>query len=228
MDKDLRHSELYERSFGEEDSKSSYGFFAVFLVLILVLLFFRVYWVNNFGGVVVDGSSMRNTLYHGDKLLMRYVEDGEGIERGDVIVVNVKGYEECASVNGGFLIKRLIATEGDKVKCIDGQIYLWAAGDDGYKPLQEDYNVWYDEHTVQKEGDGKYVTGAKAYDFGEYVVGEGEIFFLGDNRHHSCDSRYNQVAGSHLSGKLYKATDVFGVVPEWAIKYSDTLEKIFF
>lgn len=228
MNKDLRHSELYEQSFGEEESKSSYWFYAIILLLIAAVLFFRMYWVDNFGGVIVDGRSMERTLFDGDKLLMRYVEDGKGLERGDVIVVGVSDYEECAGVNGGFLIKRLIAVEGDKVKCVDGQIYLWKAGDDGYEALEENYNVWYDDLIVQKDGNGGFVTGAKAYDFGEYVVGEGEIFFLGDNRHHSCDSRYNQVAGSHLSGKLYKATDVFGVVPEWAIRYSDTLEKIFF
>ncbi|MBQ7831379.1 MAG: signal peptidase I [Clostridia bacterium] len=228
MDKDLRHSELYERRFEDGESKSSFLFYVVFLVLIFAVLLFRAYWTENFGGVIVDGSSMRNTLYDGDKLLIRYVEDGKGLERGDVIVVNVGGYEECSGVNGGFLIKRLIATEGDKVKCIDGQIYLWKAGSDGYEAIEEDYDVWYDNKMIGKDENGKIVTGAAAYDFGEYVVGEGEIFFLGDNRHHSCDSRYNQPAGSHLKGKLYKATDVFGVVPEWAIKHSETLEKIFF
>ena len=218
MDKDLRYSELYERRFEEGESKSSFWFYAVFLVLIIAILLFRAYWIKNYGGVIVDGSSMRNTLQDGDKLLIRYVEDGKGLERGDVIVVDVGGYEECAGVKGGFLIKRLIATEGDKVKCVDGQIYLWKAGGTEYEAIEENYNVWYDVR----------VGGEKNYDFGEYVVGEGEIFFLGDNRHHSCDSRYNQPAGSHLNGKLYKATDVFGIVPEWAIEHSETLEKIFF
>lgn len=218
MNKDLRYSELYERRLEEGESKSSFWFYAVFLVLIVAILLFRAYWIKNYGGVIVDGSSMRNTLQDGDKLLIRYVEDGKNLERGDVIVVNVGGYEECASVNGGFLIKRLIATEGDKVKCVDGQIYLWKAGGTEYEAIEENYKVWYDAR----------VGGEKSYDFGEYVVGEGEIFFLGDNRHHSCDSRYNQPAGSHLNGKLYKATDVFGIVPEWAIEHSETLEKIFF
>ena len=146
---------------------------------------------------------------------MRYVEDGEGIERGDIIVVSVGGYEECSSITGGYLIKRLIAIEGDKVKCEDGQISICYAGTNEYVPLPEPY---------------AYYTNAENYDFQEqeYEVGEGEIFFLGDNRNNSCDSRYKEWGGSHLKGKLYKATDVYGVVPEWAIKYSETLEKIFF
>ena len=56
----------------------------------------------------------------------------------------------------------------------------------------------------------------------------GEIFFLGDNRLNSCDSRYQEYGGSHLKDKLYKATDVYGVVPEWALEHQEILAKIFF
>ena len=146
---------------------------------------------------------------------MRYVDDGEGLERGDVIVVYVGDYEECKGIEGGYLIKRLIALEGDKVKCHDGQISICYAGTTDYVPLDEPY---------------AYYSNQEIYDFQgqEYEVGEGEIFFLGDNRNNSCDSRYKEFGGSHLVGHLYKATDVYGVVPDWAIKHSETLEKLFF
>ena len=88
---------------------------------------------------MVDGSSMYKTLEHGEKLLMRYVENGEGLERGDVIVVYVGDYEECSNIKGGYLIKRLIAIEGDKVKCMDGQISICYAGTNEYVPLEEPY-----------------------------------------------------------------------------------------
>lgn len=66
-----------------------------------------------------------------------------------------------------------------------------------------------------------------AYDYGFalYEMGEGEIFFLGDNRTNSKDSRYKE-GDSHFSDRLYKATDVYGVVPDWAIKYKAFLKYL--
>ena len=198
----------------EEKGKNGWLGFIIFLsVLLLAVLGFRYFWSLEFGGVQVSGHSMKNTLQSGENLLMRYTESGAVAERGDVIVVYVGDYPECKTVGGGYLIKRLIAKEGDKVKCTDGQIYICYAGETEYQPLDEPY---------------AYYTDKNAYDFQnqEYVVGEGEIFFLGDNRNNSCDSRYKEFGGSHLSGKLYKETDVYGVVPDWAIRYKETLNKI--
>ena len=214
MEKSLKESELYLSPLGKE-REEGYGLYIFFAIIFFLAVFFRVWWTSNYGGVVVDGSSMYKTLVNGEKLLMRYVEDGEGIERGDVIVVYVGDYEECDGISGGYLIKRLIAIEGDKVKCTDGQISICYAGTTEFVPLDEPY---------------AYYSNPAIYDFeGQtYEVGEGEIFFLGDNRNNSCDSRYKEWNGSHLKGKLYKATDVYGIVPEWAIENSEKLEKIFF
>ncbi|MBQ2769572.1 MAG: signal peptidase I [Clostridia bacterium] len=215
-DRRLQDSDLYEKCFALKEQGSTYRFFAIFLSVVLALFIFRFYWTNNYGGVLVDGASMCNTLQHGDKLLMRYC-DGEDAERGDVIVVYVENIPEIKAENEKkeegkktkYLIKRLIAVEGDAVKCTKGQIEIKYAGTDKWVKLYEPY---------------AYYENADVYSFGVYEVGKGEVFFLGDNRNESKDSRYNQTQGSHLD-RLYKVTDIIGIVPEWAIEHREFIGK---
>lgn len=219
----LENSELFEERFQWKNQRSNNRFIAVCLAFLACIFSLRAYWTENFGGIVVDGSSMVQTLFDEDKLLIRYVNETE-LKRGDIIIVNVQNYPEVIEANAGkaekdktkYLIKRLIALEGDKVKCEEGKIYIWYKGTDGYatEPLKEDYAY--------------YKTGKEYYNFAEYEVGEGEIFFLGDNRQNSIDSRYQEFSGSHLKDRLYKAKDVYGVVPEWALKHKELLEILLF
>ena len=219
MNKDkqsIQNTELYEERFAIKSSRSTYRFVIAILIMVFALLAFRFYWINTFGGVVVDGPSMCNTLQDKDKLLMRYC-DGEDAERGDVIVVHVENIPEIAVENEGkpedkktkYLIKRLIAIEGDAVRCEKGQVEIKYAGTNEWVKLYEPYACY---------------TDAEHYNFGVYEVGKGEIFFLGDNRNVSKDSRYNQVQGSHLD-RLYKVTDIIGVVPQWAIEHREFIGK---
>ncbi|MBQ8291172.1 MAG: signal peptidase I [Clostridia bacterium] len=218
LEKDLQNSDLYEARFQCKERKSNARFFCALLAIFIVFVSFRGWWTSSYGGVIVDGLSMRTTLSDGQRLLMRYADKRHKAERGDIIVIYVGGYAECQSVKGDYLIKRLIAKEGDKVKCTDGQIEIKYAGTSEYTLLFEPYAYY---------GDYK-----KEYDFDEYTVGAGEIFFLGDNRSGkgtSVDSRYYQYpSGSHLTDRLYKESDVYGVVPDWAVENSEILSKIFF
>lgn len=221
--KSLRETELYESRFHYKEDRSNMRFLTALILIFLVLFCAMTSWKLHFGGVQVSGGSMLNTLHNGDYLLMEYYQAGEELEYGSVIVLDIEHYFEVQEYNRKqkeknpawqdtkFVIKRLIAKEGDRVRCRQGVVEVWYDGADGYQVLDEPYIT-------------PSIVGT--YSFTEYVVGEGEIFFLGDNRNISMDSRYHE-GQSHLN-RLYKETDVCGVVPDWAIKNKDTLEKIFF
>ena len=223
MHKDLKDSALYQSRF-EVTSFLGSTLTIILAALCLVVLWASIFWRQNFSGVQVSGLSMYQTLDNRDWLLMKQVKNGEGLHYGDIIVVHVGEYPELIAYNEGksegaqvhYLIKRLIAMEGDTVKCENEKLYIRYAGTEEFVELPEEYAY--------------YGNSMKLYDFGghSYTVGKGEIFFLGDNRENSCDSRYKEFSGSHLDGRLYKATDVIGVVPQWAVEHKDTLEKIFF
>ena len=204
-EKDLRDGELYEYRYRYKSRRSTTIFYCVLALIVAAALGFRIYWTNTFGGVYVDGNSMYPTLHSGDELLMKY---GGDAERGDVIVVDVRSYgDEYDFGNTQFLIKRLIAVEGVTVYCEDGEVYIRYAGTEEFVPLDE-----------------PYIPDGEIYSFGPYEVGTDEIFFLGDNRLNSKDSRYKEGL-SHLDC-LYKESDIYGIVPEWAIKYKEILKYI--
>ncbi len=120
---------------------------------------------------VVDGNSMYPTLSHNDKLLVRQIFYTP--KQGDIVV--------CQSENYGLdkpLVKRIIATEGQKVR-LDRE--NWKIYVNGF-PLDEPYLVI---------GEGAMVDWQ--YDTDEIVVPKGHVFVMGDNRNNSLDSRFYGV-----------------------------------
>lgn len=159
----------------------------VLCVLMILFFLFELWFERNFIVVIVDGSSMENTVFDGDYL---YADIHAEAKRGDVVIIDVSDYRIEDRYTGDIIIKRLIGTEGDTVKCEHGVVYVKYSGEDAFTPV---------------EG---YHTEGKTEDFPEVNVGEGQIFFLGDHRSVSKDSR---IVG------CYRYSDIMGVVPQWAI-----------
>jgi len=128
------------------------------VVMIVFLLLFRI--------VVVSGSSMYNTLWDGDWLLVVSNVFYGDPEYGDIIVASKESFND-----GEPIIKRVIATEGQTVDIdfVNGIVYV-----DGVA-LEEDYTY---SDTTNEEG----------MQF-PLVVEEGCVFVMGDNRGRSTDSR---------------------------------------
>lgn len=215
-EKDLRESSVYQSKFGKKDVWS-------FLYILLAVLLFcmigvRIYLARNYFCVTVVGNSMSSTLESGEILL---VKKGNDAKRGDIIIIDVTSYKEKPKselvVNPfaddtDFLIKRLIAVEGDTVRCQNGTVEIRYAGKE------------YGENEWDKHPSDKYIKDGKNDNFSEYVVGEGEIFFLGDNRLISQDSRYKEPDSKPHIRRLYKEEDICGVVPVWAYENRNWLQ----
>ena len=142
--------------------------FAIFLLVYMLL--FRV--------VVVDGSSMNNTLYHGDRLILLSSTVYTDPQPGDIIVASMEDFN-----NGNCIVKRVIATEGQTVYIKDNVVYV-----DG-EPIDEPYAL------------GQ--TLAPIYMLEPVVVEPGYVFVMGDNRENSTDSRMiGQIDKREILGKV--------------------------
>ena len=151
--------------------------FALLIVQLVLIFVFRV--------VMVDGTSMTNTLQDGDRLIMTHVAYEP--ERDDVIVLDSK-------VADKILIKRVIGIEGDKVVVDYNKNHVYVndeeISNDHIKEIMRDNVIYFDE--AYRVADGVY----------EYNVPDDTVFVMGDNRNDSKDSRsIGFVDESEIMGK---------------------------
>ena len=150
------------------------------VLMIVFLMFFRV--------VVVEGTSMNQTLLDGDYLLLLNSTFYGEPEQGDIVVISKDSYD-----HGVPIVKRVIATEGQIVD-IDfenGIVYV-----DGVALVEPYLNT-----PTNVQGGVQF----------PLEVEDNCVFVMGDNRNCSKDSRYYEIGMIDTREILGKA--IFLVLP---------------
>lgn len=143
-----------------------------FVVIVTLILFV-------FRAVSVDGDSMLPNMHDGDRIITTnflYTP-----QKGDVVVIDEN------TNYGKPLIKRVIASEGDKI-FIDfatGDVYI------NDEKLSEEY-IYEKIHIQEKDNVNM-------------VVPQGYVFVMGDNRNNSLDSRDHAIGLVNEKNILGKA-----------------------
>lgn len=197
----------------------------IICVLIFVFAISDIVFRYQYMGFYVVGDSMLNTITGAKELPNGsaqaggdyiYVKKGKKPSYGDIIVC--KGEYTFGEVkHEKDIIKRVIALEGDRVKIVDQQLYIWYSSADDYVLVEEKY--------ISKE----YNTHTSNY-YHEEPIAVGYVFVMGDNRENSNDSRgwFGDIPLTNIYGTMDKlSTALVPVTTGWYTFWNYKIKKIF-
>lgn len=153
-----------------------FDLFEIFVFTVAIVLFISSFFFRH---SEVDGGSMDNTLSDGEHLILYDLFYTP--KRGDIVV-----FEDYSLDKKIPIVKRVIGIEGDTVRVENenGVSVVYLNGE----RLDESYTLTddYDSHPS-----------------GEWTVGEGELFVLGDHRNVSWDGRsFGTIDSNSVLGKV--------------------------
>lgn len=156
--------------------------YEVYDVLSFILkAFFIIYAIIMFAltPALVSGSSMNNTYRDNDRVLVWHL--GYQPKNNDVIIIDAttNHYQELREETA-FLIKRVIASPGDKISFTPGKLYV------NDILVHEESSFDLDKYKNMLKD---HFNGVSYYQEKEVILPQGFYIAMGDNRINSCDSR---------------------------------------
>lgn len=155
----------------------------------------------------IDGASMAPTFNENndEKAFINRFKKGE---KGDIVVVNTHELDEDG--NEVFIIKRIIATAGDRIDLrynLEDEVVVYINGSE----LDEEYVVYSDRKNIlideafTIESFKAYIASHSDVDYNSdgLLIKDNQVFVMGDNRSVSIDStKYGPFDKQDIVGKL--------------------------